>query len=521
MNQETFFRIKLAILQLVTALAFGGAVYCQAKVMNALGIGAIDNTILGMGVALLLLYVALELSENYIRERYFYRRAAQIKIDAAGAFFSQSAAKHTQKTEAQHISYFSNEIETVLMQNLSFRLYIQKLFFLVCISLAILFILSWECGILVLFASISASAVVHLISNRLMTKQKRLQHEKSSLVDMIAQLYHGFHEIHVNQMESSAEDGFQAANRAVEQAQYKYRLLGLRLELLGIGQNMLVYILVLIVGGVLASAGKAGIGIFVVIGSLMAQVMGQWSIIMKLYARVRGTDGLKKDLDLYISCPVEPYRKTSIKTPDFIKNNTLLEANCLSFEYSETQKVLHRVNLSLLRGKKYLITGESGSGKSTLLELLAGHLNATEGRLIFHTDRIAYLPQKPFLFQGTLKENLTFEKETNPEKMREFLGKVGLDLSLDAAIEGDGKNLSGGQKALIALVRALLTKPDVILADEVTAELDPVSGEQIERLLTGFDSKMTLCLVAHKVYCPDRYDKKLRVNPQGIVEVIK
>ena len=89
--------------------------------------------------------------------------------------------------------------------------------------------------------------------------------------------------------------------------------------------------------------------------------------------------------------------------------------------------------------------------------------------------------------------------------MKGLMDKTGLELSLDMEIKAEGSNLSGGQKARIALIRALLAEPELLLADELTASLDSVLGKQIEELLLDEYPQMALCAVAHRVYCREKY----------------
>ncbi len=178
------------------------------------------------------------------------------------------------------------------------------------------------------------------------------------------------------------------------------------------------------------------------------------------------------------------------------------------------------MTLTVRRGKKYLITGESGSGKSTLLEILAGYRTPTEGSVTCFSDRVAYVPQEPFLFCGTLRENLVFErKDVDEGRITALLARMGLDLSPDQEIENDGRNLSGGQRARISLLRALLAEPELLIADEITANLDQALGRQVERMLLEDFPEMCFCHVAHRTDCRDAYDVVFRVENHRIREV--
>lgn len=270
---------------------------------------------------------------------------------------------------------------------------------------------------------------------------------------------------------------------------------------------MIMYTLILIAGGLLTQKGMTGIGVFVSAAELSVQALGEWTSITRLYTLVRGSGQLKKGLDTYIDRPGMACCQTFLDA-----GGLLLDVQGLSFRYEGNAPLLDGIDLSIRKGEKYLIVGESGCGKSTLLELLAGHKSGNEGEIRLYTDKIAYLPQTPFLFAGTLKENLVFDRPVEESVMKGLMEKAGLDLSLDMKVDAGGDNLSSGQKARVALVRALLAEPTLLLADEITANLDNRLGKQIEELLLEEYPQMALCVAAHKVYCKEKYASVLELK---------
>lgn len=183
---------------------------------------------------------------------------------------------------------------------------------------------------------------------------------------------------------------------------------------------MIMYILILIGGGLLAQKGMAGIGVFVSAAELSVQALNEWTSITRLYSLVRGSEQLKKELDTYINTPGMTYRQKSAAAGDL-----LMDVQGLSFRYEENAPLLDNIDLSIRKGEKYLIVGESGCGKSTLLELLSGHKSCDIGKLDFFTNKIAYVPQTPFLFSGTLKENLVFDRQIDESVVKSLWKRQG------------------------------------------------------------------------------------------------
>ncbi len=194
-----------------------------------------------------------------------------------------------------------------------------------------------------------------------------------------------------------------------------------------------------------------------------------------------------------------------------------VEVKNLWFAYSN-EPVLKDINLKIPKGKKVAIVGLSGAGKSTLLEILAGLLKPDRGHVMVdgmdlwdydiqsYRRRISIVPQETYLFEGTIYENLTMGEEIPMEKVveaceianaHEFIEKLpgGYFYRLD---EG-GTNLSGGQKQRLAIARAILRNPELILLDEPTSNLDAESEEKVKNALSRALKGKTSVIVTHRL----------------------
>ena len=190
----------------------------------------------------------------------------------------------------------------------------------------------------------------------------------------------------------------------------------------------------------------------------------------------------------------------------------------VGFKYPEAEEyVLHDISFKAEKGQVVAFIGSTGSGKSTLLELLMGHKVDQAGDISRFTDKIAYVPQEPFLFRGTLRQNIAFDQDVDGSVLGGLLQKLELDLSLDLMIEDGGANLSGGQRTRVVLARALLANPELLVSDELTANLDSALGRRIEEMLLTEYPQMAWCAVSHKTYFPERYDVQVKLSGQRIV----
>lgn len=191
----------------------------------------------------------------------------------------------------------------------------------------------------------------------------------------------------------------------------------------------------------------------------------------------------------------------------------LLELNQVSFSYPGGRPVLHEIVLEIKENDLIVIQGASGTGKSTFLKLFNRFCDPVSGKVFFNNKElyeygiddlrssIIYLPQLPFMIEGTVEENLSFPfffhthktKKYDPGKAAEWLDYFQLDLPPDH----DALKLSTGQKQRIALIRAMLLEPRVLLLDEPGSSLDSSNkkliGQKIETLI---DSSGISVLVA-------------------------
>lgn len=222
---------------------------------------------------------------------------------------------------------------------------------------------------------------------------------------------------------------------------------------------------------------------------------------------------------------------------DKIKFDKISISN-LDFRYGTRELVLKDINLEICRGEKIAFVGESGSGKTTLANLLVRLYEQEKGSIKLDSidirefsikqirDNISYISQNTFLFSGTIRENLLFGNSDVSDddisqvckicELEEYINS--LPLKFNTRIEENGKNLSGGQKQRLAIARALLKKPEILIMDEATSNLDYVTERSIEKTINNFSKNMTTIIIAHRLSTIKDCDKILVLRNAQIVE---
>ncbi|NJE61741.1 ABC transporter ATP-binding protein [Thermococcus sp. 21S7] len=196
-----------------------------------------------------------------------------------------------------------------------------------------------------------------------------------------------------------------------------------------------------------------------------------------------------------------PKRERPVCSPESYE----VELRDVSLSYGDS-KILDGIIGRIPEGGKLGIVGPSGVGKTTLALLLAGLIEPSGGKVSVGNcppasllgESLIYVPSHPYLFTGTLRENLTLGREIPDERLRELLKTVELaDFDLDYRIEEGGKNLSLGQRQRIGLARALARNPRILILDEATSGMDSEREARVlKRLL---ESRMTLIVISHRL----------------------
>jgi len=211
----------------------------------------------------------------------------------------------------------------------------------------------------------------------------------------------------------------------------------------------------------------------------------------------------------------------------------------VTFGYLEGRPVLTDVSLDIAPGESVAFVGPTGAGKSTLAKLANRFYDPTSGRVLVDgvdvrtvtlrslRSQLGVVPQEPFLFAGSIRTNLRFSRpDATDAELDEAIDVVGLrdlidrlDQGLDTVVHERGQTLSAGERQLLALARAFLARPRVLILDEATSSLDLQSEIIVERALDRLLEGRTAILIAHRLTTAQRADRIVVVDHGGIVEM--
>jgi ABC-type multidrug transport system fused ATPase/permease subunit len=295
-------------------------------------------------------------------------------------------------------------------------------------------------------------------------------------------------------------------------------------------------IMVLSYGGYQVLVGALTIGGFVAFYSYLGRLFDPMNAAVEIYARVnRASTSIRRILEIGDLIPTVPEHPHPVYLPETIRGSVRLRR--VSFRYRVGQPVLQGLDLHIREGEKVAIVGASGSGKSTIAKLIARLYDVDEGNVsIDDTEvrqikldslrrKICYVPQDAILFDRSFKQNLLLANPAATDEelleavrvahLMEVLGKLPDGWATELGPQG-GK-LSGGEKQRLAVARAVLQKPQLIILDESTSAVDvPTENRIFQNLIRHFNCH-TMLFISHRVSALEWADR-IVVLDQGLIK---
>lgn len=504
------------------------------------GIKSKDLTALNWAVVAYVCVVAV----NYVASRMQY-----VQLNAAGEGFLQimrrTVFSHIQR---QSMSFFDREKAGVLVSRMtadveSMSELVQfglmqflSSFLLLVFALVLLLTMSWELTLITLIVFpfiIAASVKFQRDANKAYLEvREKVGANLSALQEGIT----GVRVIQAYAREDEQIRRFEESNRAL----FRSHLHSVRvstwyfglIEFSGIASTAFV----VGIGGWLVHRGDVSLGTVVAFVLLLAQLFDPVQQLSQLYNTLQSAAAaLHKLFGILDTVPDVDEAPDAVSLP---ATGDLVVGN-VTFRYAGVERAaLHNVSITLRAGTRLALVGPTGAGKSTLAKLMARLYDPVDGTVSFGgtdlrrasmvslRERIVVIPQEGFLFDGSVRDNLLIARPgaTNDEVLA-ALSSLGLRERFEAFPEGldtqvreRGSRLSAGERQLVALARAALVDPAVLVLDEATSNLDPGTEMLIESALDRLMHGRSVIVVAHRLTTVRRADTIAVVNDARITE---
>ena len=408
--------------------------------------------------------------------------------------------------------------------------------FLVVLALGVLFILSWELALVVLIVFpviVIASVKFQRDSNTAyLTVRERVGQNLGTLQEGIAAVRviqaYAQEETQIKRFEDSNRSLFDSHVRSIRISTWYFGLV----EFSGVVATALV----VGIGGWLVHRDTVSLGTVVAFILLLSSLFDPVQQLSQLYNGVQSAAAaLHKLFAILDATPEVDEAMDAVALP----NRGDIVVNGVGFTYaSGTTPALQDIDFTVRDGERIALVGPTGAGKSTLAKLMSrlydptlgfvtyGGVDLRQGTHASLRERIVVVPQEGFLFNGTIRENVRLARITasdaEVEAALERLGVLAhferLPEGLDTEVRERGTRLSAGERQLVALGRAALIDPAVLVLDEATSNLDPGTEAEVEAALDRLMQGRTTIVVAHRLSTVQRADRIVVVDQARIAE---
>jgi ATP-binding cassette subfamily B protein len=290
------------------------------------------------------------------------------------------------------------------------------------------------------------------------------------------------------------------------------------------------------VGGVMVRNGRISVGELAAFLLFLTSFFAPIQTLVQLYnSYQQGGAAIVKLRALLGTEPSVVQKPDAIDLPPVAGEIELVD---VTFSYVPGRPVLRNVSLKIAAGETVAFVGETGAGKSTVARLFTRFHDPDSGsvtidghdlvdlRIESLRSQLGVVPQEPFLFAGVVRDNVAFARPSAKDgELREALTAVGIDDlvdrlgGLDAPVHERGASLSAGERQLLALARAFVARPRVLILDEATSNLDLHSESRVERALDVVLEGRTAVIIAHRLATARRADRIAVVHDGEIVEL--
>ena len=287
-------------------------------------------------------------------------------------------------------------------------------------------------------------------------------------------------------------------------------------------------VIIIFYGTFLIFEGAVSMGAMIAAVLLSSRALGPLAQIAGLFGRLHSAKAAYSKLDgLMELCKSSTSQAT---TP--LSSISKIEVTNLGFAYDDSRNCINKISFNINAGERIAFLGKNGSGKSTLLKLISGILRPTSGNILFSGlplndivqsslhPKIGILLQDVHLFSGTVKENILLGREwLNEENLAMAIELSGMKFFLDALPGGldcmladRGISLSGGQRQSIALARALVSDPELLILDEPTSSMDLNSENEFTHNLSKLSKEKTVLIATHRLPIVNAVDRVIVIG---------
>lgn len=558
LGRHRFLLLAVAVLVAVSALANLLGNYMIRPIVNDLASGEIEKLISGVAVTAGIYLFGVASAYGYTQ--IMVKAAQKVLFDIRRDLFSHLQTLPLRFFDSQRhgdiMSYFTNDIDTISdALNNSFAMVIQS-FIQVVGTLLILFILNWRLSLIVTVCYIAMFLYIRFSGQKSKAFYTKQQACLGDMDGYIEEMVNGQKVVKVFNHEQASLETFHAKNEALRQAGTGAQTFAATMIPAVVSISYVNYAIVAILGGIMAMNGTTDIGSlasYLVFVRQAAAPINQFTqqsnfLLAALAGAERVFEAMNQPSEMdegQVDLVQEP--GTDEKSPRWAWKKA--DGTCVplrgdvrfeevDFGYDSRHPILKKISLYAKPGQKIAFVGSTGAGKTTITNLINRFYDVQGGRVVYDgfdvrdikkdalRRSLGIVLQDTHLFTGTIAENIRFGKlDATEAEIREAARIANADSFIrrlpqgyDTMITSDGANLSQGQRQLLAIARAAIADPPVLILDEATSSIDTRTEALIEKGMDRLMEGRTVFVIAHRLSTVRNADAIMVLEQGQIVE---
>lgn len=450
---------------------------------------------------------------KYLRENLLKEVFINLKNDLFSNIIKMNIEDFNKNNTGNYISILDNDM------NLLSRSYFDNVLSIYSVSMSFIFsfitvcFLNYTITIILIMIAICSIIIPKIFKKKVGIIQEEYSEKMKGYTSQIKDFFEGFQVIKSFNIQENVINSHESYNASREKTGCKARIVIYSAGWISMIFSTIMYISTYIIGGYFSIKGIISVGLVVSLSQLIGGVVAPLEQLPAILSEINSTVKIREKLQLILELKAD-YTKGII--PKNLPSE--IEFKDVTFSYNNLEvNAIRNLNLKFKANKKYAIVGESGSGKSTVAKLLLNFYRCNKGKVEIDNEDISYIDsnylyhsvsyihQNVFLFDDTLRENITLYKEYTDDEVLKVVELAGLSdfvrklpNGINMKVGENGNLFSGGEKQRIGIARALICESKFLILDEATSSLDNITSAQIYNSVLNLKNTSTI-IITHQL----------------------